>query len=117
MTLWQALRTSQCTGPGLALLALTGDRRRLDAYVDKLTGRQGLENLEESRYQRAERFDPVRRGSENDHGNRESGEVLLVLQILIGRQHRVEVAGCQLQQLTVSLAGPAHRGDGADIVL
>jgi len=62
--------------------------------MDQLTGRQGLENLEESGYQRAERFDPVRRGSENDHGNWESGEVLLVLEILIGRQHRVEVAGC-----------------------
>jgi hypothetical protein len=64
--------------------------RALDAYVDQLTRRESLESLEESRYQRAERFDPVHRGDKNDHRNRKSIEVLLVLQILISRQHRVE---------------------------
>ncbi len=72
-----AVGTSRCSAPPLKLA--------LDANVNQLTRRQGLENFKESGYQRAERFDPVRRGSENDHGNWESGEVLLVLQILIGR--------------------------------
>ena len=85
--------------------------------MDQLTRCQRLESSEERGYQWAERFDPVRRGDDNDDGNWESAEVLLVLQILIGRQQRVEVGGRQLQQLAVSLADPAHRSDGADVVL
>jgi hypothetical protein len=53
--------------------------------------------LEESGYQRADRFDPVRRGAENDDGNWKSTQVLLVLQILIGRQQHIEVGGRQVQ--------------------
>jgi hypothetical protein len=40
-----------------------------------------------------------------------------VLQILICRQQRVEVGGRQLQQFTVSLAGPSHLSDCADLVV
>ena len=63
----------------------------LGAYVNQLTRCEGLESFEESGYQGAERVDPVCLGNEDDDGNWEGAEVLLVLQILIGRQQRVEV--------------------------
>jgi hypothetical protein len=40
-----------------------------------------------------------------------------MLQILIGGQQRIEVSGCQLQHLSVSLAGPTHRGHSADVMV
>ena len=62
-------------------------------------------------------LDPVRRRDKNNDRNREGAEVLLMLQILIGRQEGVELTRRQSQQLAVSDARPAHRRDGADLVL
>ncbi len=40
-----------------------------------------------------------------------------MLQILVGRQEGVELTSRQLEQRAVSDARPAHRRDGADLVL
>lgn len=65
--------------------------------MNQLARTQSPEGLKESWYQRAERFDPVRRRDKNDDGNWQGIEVLLMLQILIGGQKRVKFAGCKLQ--------------------
>ncbi len=68
--------------------------------------------------QRAERFDAVRSGSEDDHGDRKGAKILLMLQVLIGGQQRIEGGSAgQLEELAVALAGPAKLGDGQKIVL
>jgi hypothetical protein len=79
--------------------------------------REGLESLKQGGYQQPERLHPVRRGDENDDGNWKTAEVLLVFQILVGRQNRVKISGRQLKEFTVPLATPAHCCDGANIVL
>ncbi len=96
---------------------LPAERDRLDADVDQLPRCQSLESSEQDGYQGAERFDSVRRRDEDNNGNWEGTDVLLMLQILIRRQQGVEVARRQLQEFAVSPARPAHRCDGADIVL
>ncbi len=93
------------------------DTQRSDADVDQLPRCQGLESSEKDGYQGPERFDSVRRRDEDNNGNWEGTDVLLMLQILIRRQQGVEVARRQLQEFAVSPARPAHRCDGADIVL
>ena len=69
--------------------------------MDELLGRQSLESPQEAGYQRPERIDSVRGRDENDDSNRESAEVLLMLQVLIRCQERVERPGRQLQQFAV----------------
>ena len=90
---------------------------RLDGDVNQLLRRQCLESSKQVGYQGPERFESVRGRHENDDSNWESTEVLLMLQVLIRCQERVERATGQLQQFTVSLARPVHRSDGADFVL
>jgi hypothetical protein len=68
------------------------------------------------RYRGAERFDPVRGGDEDNHGNRQGVEVLLMREILICCQEGVEHTSRKLQQLAVSGARPAHCRDGANLV-
>jgi len=96
---------------------LPAERDRLDADVDQLPRCQSLESSEQDGYQGAERFDSVRRRDEDNNGNWEGTDVLLMLQILIRRQQGVEVARRQLQEFAASPARPAHRCDGADFVL
>jgi hypothetical protein len=71
--------------------------------LDQLTRREGLESLKQGGYQQPERLHPVRRGDENDDGDWKTAEVLLVFQILVGRQKGVEVSGRQLKEFTVRL--------------
>jgi hypothetical protein len=85
--------------------------------VNELAWRQGLKTSQEARYQGAEGSDPVRRCDEHDDGDREGTPILLMFQILIGRQEGVELTGRELQQLAVSDARPAHCGNGANFVL
>ena len=54
-----------------------------------------MESSQQRRYQRPEGLDPVRRRDENNDRNRESADVLLMLQILIGRQEDVELTSHQ----------------------
>ena len=66
---------------------------------------------------KSERLDSVRWRRENDDGNGQSVEVLLMLEILIGCQERVEAADCQPQQFSVLDARPAHCSHGPNVVL
>ena len=91
--------------------------RPLDADVNELAWRQGLKTSQEGRYQGAEGSDPVRRCNEHDDGDRECTQILLMFQILIGRQEGVERTSRKLQQLAVSGARPAHCGNCANFVL
>ena len=88
----------------------------LDAYVSQLARAEGPESLEERGDQRRERLDPICWRDENDHGNGERAEILLVSEILISGHQGVEVRGGQLKQFTVSLASPPHLSDCPDLV-
>src|SRR5947209_16007556 len=52
----------------------------------------------------------------DDHGNRNTREALLVLKIAIDCEQNVELTSGQLQQLAVLHAGPADLGNGLDLV-
>jgi hypothetical protein len=56
-----------------------------------------FESSKQDGYQRPERFDSVRRRDEDNDGNGEGADVLLILEILVGCQEGVEVARRQLQ--------------------
>jgi len=72
--------------------------------------------LKQGRDQRPQRFDPVGRCGENNDGNQQSGEVLLILEILVGGHEHIEAVACQAQQFTVLDAPSAHRRHGANVV-
>src|SRR5438128_12295223 len=91
-------------------------RLRLGAYVNQLPGCEGPKSFEKRRNQRGERLDSVRGRDENDDGNWEGANVLLMFQILICCHQGVEVAGGHLKQLTVSLAGPPHLSHRPDFM-
>jgi len=84
--------------------------------VDQLTRREGLESLKQGGYQQPERLHPVRRDDEDDDGNWETAEVLLVFQALVGGQQRVELGGGLPKERTVAKAGPARLRYGVNVV-
>ena len=61
-------------------------RRRADADSNQLSRCQGLESSKQGRNQGPERLDLIRWRRENDDGEGQSVEVLLMLEILVGCQ-------------------------------
>ena len=92
-------------------------RRRADADSNQLSRCQGLESSKQGRNQGPERLDLIRWRRENDDGEGQSVEVLLMLEILVGCHERVETTACQAQQFAVWDARPAHCCHGPNVVL
>jgi len=125
---WKPCCQTPCTSRPAASFARSGFARRrarnlrpltasVAANVNQLSRWQILESAKQGRYEGSERFDPVRGGDEDHHGDWEGTEVLLMFEILIRCQEGVEVASCQPQQRAVSDALPAYRRDRADLML
>ena len=85
--------------------------------MNQLARCQGLESAKQGGYQRPEGLHPVRGRDENDHGDWEHAEVLLLLKMLIRRQKGVESANRQPQQFAVLDTRPTQRRHGTNFVL
>ena len=67
--------------------------------------------------ERSQRFYTVRRGDKHDHGNRKVSQVLLEFYVLVSREEDIELLGGESEEEPVSLAGPSHLSDRADLVV
>jgi len=79
----------------------------------RLGARQLLEQFGDERTQVDQ---SVGQGTQHDHGDRESGQVLLEGEIAVDRDERIELARRESEQITVLDRCPSHRGDRPDFV-
>lgn len=52
----------------------------------------------------------------DDHGNRKTGEVLLVLHVAVHREKKIELRRCERQEPAVLDTGPAGLSNSRDFV-
>ena len=85
--------------------------------VDNRSGFNCLEGRSDLRGKGEDARWAIRGGSDHDNPDASEGDILLILQVPVGRYQGAEAVGrCQSQQLAVLGAGPAHLGDGSDLV-
>lgn len=88
----------------------------LASQPDKLSFAKDGKRIEQNWDQGLERFEPIGRSSKDDNGHGKRRQVLLELDVLIGREDDIEFRGRFHKKSSVCKAGPAHLSNSSDLM-
>ena len=93
-----------------------GEPEPLGTYTNQNSGLESFENPKNIGNQRLKRFDTVAWCHKHYDSHGQSPQVLLEFDVLVSSQQRVKLCGGLLKKGAVTQTGPAHLGDGANVV-